>query len=97
MPPCWQRCAPRGSASSVFAAYSAFTAAALRGEHPDPDRPLIRVERPEEVPSFASEDEEHEYWGTHDMGDAFYEDATLPSNVQDAIARIRKRRASGAA
>jgi hypothetical protein len=79
----------------VFAAYDEFLAAVRRGERPDSDRPLILVERPEDVPDLASEDEVHEYWGTHDRGDAFYEGATLPPDIADALARIRARRAKG--
>jgi hypothetical protein len=51
----------------VFAAYEAFKRAVRARESPDPNRPFILVERPEDLPLFASEDEEHEYWGTHEM------------------------------
>jgi hypothetical protein len=36
-----------------------------------PRRPdLIPVERLEDIPAFASEDEEDQYWGRHRLGDA---------------------------
>ena len=79
----------------VFAAYDDFLAAVRRGERVTTDRPLIVVERPEDLPVFASEDEEHEFWGTHDMGEAFYRGAVLPPEVRDALARVRASRAAG--
>jgi hypothetical protein len=68
----------------VFAAYEDFKRAVKSGQRVSPERPFILVRRPEELPSFASEDEEHEYWGVHEMGDGFFEqvesdaDAELP-------------------
>jgi hypothetical protein len=79
----------------VFAVYAAFLAAVRRGERPDRDYPSILVEIPEDLPAFASEEEEVEYWGTHEMGDAFYEDAEFLPEITDALARIRARRAKG--
>lgn len=80
----------------VFAAYASFLAAVQRGEHPRVERPLIRVEGPADVPDFASEDEEAEYWAMHELGDAFYTESALPADVVDALSRIRARRSIGA-
>lgn len=52
----------------VFTAYAAFLRAVEAGEPGDEDRPMIVVNQPEEIPAFANEDEEHEFWGTHELG-----------------------------
>lgn len=57
----------------VYAAYDAFKRAVKAGKTPSPDRPFILVESPDRLPTFSSEDEEHEYWGTHTLGDAWFE------------------------
>lgn len=45
------------------------------------------VRRLEDIPAFASEDEEREWWATHDLSDELY--AELRSNAADpAIYRI---------
>ncbi len=36
---------------------------------------LIEVHSPEEIPEFASEKEEAEFWSTHSLGDEFWEKA----------------------
>src|SRR5215216_1696377 len=57
----------------VYAAYEAFLRAVKAGEHPRAERPMITVERPEEMPLFQNEAEEHEFWGVHDLGDAWFD------------------------
>jgi hypothetical protein len=52
----------------VFAAYAAFLRAVEAAESGDEDRPMIVVNYPAEIPTFANEDEEHEFWGTHELG-----------------------------
>jgi hypothetical protein len=65
----------------VFEAYEAFKRAVRGGQRVSPERPMIPVERPDAVPSFASESEEHEYWGVHEMGDAFFEGGDADSEA----------------
>lgn len=57
----------------VYAAYEAFLQAVRAGEHPHMQRSMITVESPDDMPAFANEDEEHEFWGVHSFGDAWYE------------------------
>jgi len=76
----------------VFLAYEKFKRAVQAGVRTDTDRPLIIVESPDDVPLFASEDEEHEYWGTHDMGDAFFQGAAFDDDERAIIERARQRR-----
>ena len=57
----------------VFAAYEAFKRAVRAGRRPSPDRPFIVVEHADDLPTFANESEEHEFWGltrsaTHGLG-----------------------------
>lgn len=59
----------------VFSAYEAFKQAVRDGKRPGPDRPFIVVERESDLPTFANEAEEHEYWGTHTPGDAWLDAA----------------------
>ncbi len=33
------------------------------------ERDLIPVESPDDIPDFANEDEEHEFWSTHSFGE----------------------------
>ena len=74
----------------VYAAYEAFKVMALVGGRVDPDRPLLIVERPADVPLFASEAEEHEYWGTHEMGDAWFDTGTqIPADQRPPV-RVRR-------
>jgi hypothetical protein len=80
----------------VFAAYEAFKRAVKAGQRISPDRPFIPVENPTAIPILASEDEEHEYWGTHEMGDAFFENAALDEHERTIIERARQRRAQRA-
>jgi hypothetical protein len=76
----------------VFAAYEAFKQAVKDGHRISPERPLIVIDHPDNLPLFASEDEEHEYWGTHEMDDAFFEGATLDDDERMLIERARRRR-----
>ncbi len=57
----------------VYAAYAAFLKAVKAGGHPRTDRPMITVERPEDMPLFENETEEHEFWGVHSLGDAWFD------------------------
>ena len=82
----------RAEHPDIFAAYDAFKRAVKTGEPIDPARPFILVERPEDLPLFASEDEGHEYWGVHGMGDAFFDGATLDDDEYALIERARRRR-----
>ena len=75
----------------VFAAYEAFKHAVKAGHRISPERPRIVIDHPDNLPLFASEDEEHEYWGTHEMGDAFFEKAILDSDERMLIERARRR------
>ena len=63
-----QRAEEERQRPDVFAAYAAFLRAVEAGEAGDEDRPMIVVNQPAEIPTFADEDEEHEFWGTHELG-----------------------------
>ena len=93
--PTWSELKVREMAehSGVFAAYAAFMHNAKAAKPADPSRPFILVERPEDVPTFASEDEEHEYWGTHEMGPGFFDGAQLDDDERTTLDAIRRRRA----
>ena len=76
----------------VFAAYEAFKQAVKAGRRISPERPRILVDHPDNLPLFASEDEEHEYWGTHEMGEAFFEGAAIDVDERVLIERARQQR-----
>ena len=40
-----------------------------RGDEPTPYDNLPEVNSYDEIPAFANEDEEHEFWSTHALGD----------------------------
>ena len=90
----WSKVKAREMATypEVFAAYEAFKRAVKAGDRISPERPLIVIDHPDNLPLFASEDEEHEYWGTHEMGDAFFDGATLDDDERMLIERARQRR-----
>jgi hypothetical protein len=52
---------------------------------------MITIEREENIPIFASEDEEHEYWGVHDFSEElwekleFHDDAGLPPPLAETF------------
>lgn len=86
----------------VYAAYAAFKRAVKAGKRPSSDRPFIVVESPDRLPAFRSEDEEHEFWGTHTMGDAWFEqveefdrDELPPSGRQPRVRRERSKSGDG--
>lgn len=67
---------------------------------------LIEVHSPEEIPEFASEKEEAEFWATHSLGDEFWEkaeprrgepeDELPPSMSREELRRRREERWSKA-
>lgn len=64
---------------------------------------LIEVHSPEEIPEFASEKEEAEFWATHSLGDEFWEKTELvpedelpPSMSRKELLRRREERWSKA-
>ncbi|MGH2587564.1 MAG: hypothetical protein ACRDJE_21815 [Dehalococcoidia bacterium] len=63
-----QRAAELCDHPEVFAAYEAFLRAVQAGKPTDPDRPMIPINDPTEIPRFANEEEEHVYWGLHEFG-----------------------------
>ena len=73
----------------VFETYEAFKRAVRTGRRVSPERPMIPVERPEDVPTFASEAEEHEYWGVHEMGDGFFDGAGADADTGLPAPRAR--------
>lgn len=78
----------------VFAAYDRFKQAVRSGDHPSPDRPFILVESPDDLPIFANEAEEHEFWGIHSLGDAWFETTEAEDHETPLPARnlsIRRR------
>lgn len=75
----------------VFAAYEAFKQAVRAGQRPSPDRPFIVVEGPNDLPTFASESEEHEFWGTHTVGDAWFDSANAVDHEELPPIRDRSR------
>jgi hypothetical protein len=75
----------------VFAAYEHFKRAVRHGMHPSPDRPFITVESADDLPIFADESEEHEYWGTHSVGDAWMDAAETDNSEKPLSARRPSR------
>jgi hypothetical protein len=63
-----QRAAEHLAHPEVFSAYNTFLRAVEVGEPTDPNRPMILVNDPAEIPRFANEAEEHEFWGMHELG-----------------------------
>lgn len=62
---------------------------------------LIEVHSPEEIPEFASEKEEAEFWATHSLGDEFWEkaepeDELPPTASREELIRRREERWSKA-
>jgi hypothetical protein len=52
----------------------------------------IIVRNMEEVPDFASECEEVEYWDTHELAADLFQRGPLDPDEEAALARIRERR-----
>ena len=77
----------------VYAAYQAFLRAVEAGEPIDPDRPFITVHRVEDIPAFADEEEEHEFWGVHELGPELFDrpEATAGRTLPLPPARPRTR------
>jgi hypothetical protein len=75
----------------VFSAYEAFKQAVRAGKRPSPDRPFIVVERESELPTFANEAEEHEYWGTHTPGDAWMDAVASISDEEPSTVHNRSQ------
>jgi hypothetical protein len=63
-----QRVAEQRAHPEVFAAYDSFLLSVQAGIPIDLDRPMIPVNDPAEIPRFANEAEEHEFWGVHEIG-----------------------------
>ncbi len=57
----------------VFAALEAHFASIRSGGPPHTDRPFIVIERPADMPLFANEHEEWEFWNVHSLGDAWFD------------------------
>ncbi len=66
------------------------------------ERPRVEVNSPEEIPVFASEDAEHEFWKTHSLGPGMFDGAepdpdlplprTRPTSLRldnDTVRRLR--------
>ncbi len=52
--------------------------------------PRIEVDGPEEIPEFASEDEEAEFWRTHTFSEAFWDQMPpVPDELLPPIDRSR--------
>ena len=58
-----------------------------------PKKPdLIPVERIEDIPAFANEDEEHRFWGSHRFGDALLSEMVpVPLEGDDWLPPARAR------
>jgi len=67
------------------------------------DEEFIEVNSPEEIPPFANEDEEAEFWATHSLGPGMFKrmkrfgedpeiDAMLPSPRAGLVGAGKKRR-----
>jgi hypothetical protein len=57
---------------------------------PLPDRNFIPVERREDIPIFKNEDEEHEFWSTHDLaGPLLQEMKPVPIEGDDELPSAR--------
>lgn len=52
----------------------------------------IVVQSMDEVPNFASECEEVEYWDTHELAADLFQRGPLEPDEEAALARIRERR-----
>ena len=77
----------------VFAAYAAFVRADEAAKQAYRDRPMITIEDVSDIPLFATEDEEHEYWGMHDVSDEIMAQAEPFSDEELALMqRVRDRR-----
>jgi hypothetical protein len=95
-----QRAEEERQRPDVFAASASFLRAVEAGEPGDEDRPMIVVNHPAEIPTFADEDEEHEFWGTHELGPGMHaggrrgrEPRTRPVPIRfDATTLARLRR-----
>lgn len=78
----------------------------IRHQPWDPKRPRTIVHSLDEIPAFANECEEHEFWSTHEFSDELMEQANwdaddplapraanvLPDDVEQAIERARQAR-----
>ena len=65
-----------------------------RSQLTDPDRPLIIIHNLDDLPAFAGEAEEHEFWGTHSIADELWDQ--LPAVPDDELPPPRPRRRSAA-
>ena len=54
----------------------------------------IIVHSVDDVPNFATECEEVEYWDTHELAADLFQRGPFDPNVEAALARIRERRAA---
>jgi hypothetical protein len=54
----------------------------------------IIVHSMDDVPNFATECEEVEYWDTHELAADLFQRGSLDPDEEAALARIRKRRAA---
>jgi hypothetical protein len=65
------------------------------GGRPDPDRPLITIHSLDDLPAFAGEAEEHEFWGTHSIADELWDQLPVAPDDDLPPPRPRKRPAAG--
>ncbi|PNY81272.1 CopG family antitoxin [Deinococcus koreensis] len=52
---------------------------------------LILINDPSDIPTFASEAEEAEFWATHELGDGLFDLAARNPEAADLLARLPKR------
>lgn len=52
-------------------------------------RPIIEIHSPDEIPAFASEREEAEFWDTHSLGDEFWENAPALADLDPPLPFVR--------
>lgn len=58
-----------------------------------PARRFKLIHSLDEIPEFASEDEEHRFWSTHELADELWDQAEpLPEDVEQALERARQAR-----
>ncbi len=53
------------------------------------DPVMILIHSLDEIPVFASEDEEHRFWQTHELADALWN--TLPATLEEDLPRPRTK------
>ena len=53
---------------------------------------MIEVQRPEDIPEFANEDEEHAFWSTHCIGEHFVQHVgLLPPEARPAYSLLQNK------